>query len=437
MPLAVVLDDVQWASPALWESIQAFAQGLLQQGGLLLLIYRRPEIEHTFGWEVMQTWDRAGLLRMLSLNPLNLDEVDAVCQGHTHIHPDEAHALTGGNPFLMSEWLAEPVIEPPMQRYRTVTAQRLQALAAPARMALEGAAVLGENIPYRLWADVADAAPLALAALSEKLAAQRWLQPSAAGYAFAHDLVRQTVYDDIEPGRRRALHAQAAQAYQAREPDNARSRAFHFDRAGLEAEAAAAHRQSGEQDLARFAFREAQTALHRALVLMPNAITHKRIQTALALAQACENTGDREHQQSALAEALAGARHLQDEALLLQVLLVSGYALEQTGQFDAAEAHLTEALALAPNCKTTPTRRMPFFCWAIVVFSVASGPQPRRGLRKRWRWPRRTPTPLWKGGRCVGWRWQRGRWARRTSRCSGLRKPSPCIARPTTAGARW
>jgi tetratricopeptide (TPR) repeat protein len=155
------------------------------------------------------------------------------------------------------------------------------------------------------------------------------------------------VYAEIAPSRCRTLHLRAAQALALREPDNARSRAFHFDEAGREDEAATAYCQAGEQDLARYAFQDAQAALARALALMPSVPTPTRLRAALALAETCESTGDRTQQQAALREALAGARHLKDDALLLQTLLVSGYALEQMGEYDQAQSQLTEALALA------------------------------------------------------------------------------------------
>jgi len=347
-PLMLVLDDVQWASPALWDSLQAFAQGLAQQGGLLLLIYRRPEIEHTHGWEVLQTWDRAGQLQTISLEPLSLNEVAQWLSKAISIPSNEVHAITGGNPFLINEWLAEPLSgQKPAYRHRTTTAQRLAALAPEAHHALVCAAVLGENIPFRLWVRVTDLEPLTLAGISETLVAHRWLKASAMGHEFAHDLVRQAVYAAMTPAQRRKLHGRAGREVQVHEPDNARSRAFHFDRAGLSEDAAHAYQQAGEQALARFAFRDAQAALQRALVLMPATPTPERIQTALTLAQACETTGDRAAQAPALNEVLNGARQMNTPALLLQALLVSGYAADQIGQFDTAQSQLTEALALA------------------------------------------------------------------------------------------
>jgi len=344
-PLVLALDDLQWADPALWKSLDMLAQSLARCGALVVVNYRRPEIEDTPGWEVVQAWDRAGLLHTISLQPLTIEEVaQLVGDGHP-ADPAEVHAWTGGNPFYLGEWLAAPESNKPTRQ--NTTAHRMQTLSPTARLAIESACILGENIPYRLWTEISDMPPLTLAGLSDDLVTHRWLQPSTSGYAFAHELIRSAVYHEIEPARRRDLHERAAHAYQAFEPDNLRARAFHLDHAGHSPEAAKAYRLAGEQDLKRFAYREAQTAFDRALNLLPQSSTVERIEVALLLAMACNVTGDRLRQHPALNEALEGAHQLGNEALMLQALLAMGRASSRMGHNQEAESRLTAALTLA------------------------------------------------------------------------------------------
>jgi DNA-binding SARP family transcriptional activator len=344
-PLVLALDDVQWASPALWECLVALAQGLVSAGGLLLLAYRRPGIEGTSGWDKLRAWDRDALLRTLLLPPLAVEEVAQLLGDDAPADAAEVHGLTGGSPLLIGEWLAEPTRE--RRALRDTVRRRLRELPDGSRAALECAAVLGQSVPYRLWAELVALPALALPGISEELAARRWLQPSAAGYSFAHELIREAVYDAAEPSRRRELHRRAAHAYRALEADNARAQAFHFDRADLREEAAHAYRQAGAQDIARFAFHEAQDALDRALALLPPDSTLERVKTALDLARTCENTGDRAREQAALEEALAGALSEEHEFYLLRTRLLWGSFATHTGQVGEAEKQLTEALALA------------------------------------------------------------------------------------------
>ena len=343
--MVLILDDLQWADHTLWESLLALARGLIRGGALLLLSYRRPEIEETSGWDILQEWDHSGRLKVISLQPLSLNEVTQLVSDRLPASPAEVLALTSGNPFLISQWLAEPGLGQSSQPFSV--ARRLPGLPTTARSALEYATVLGDQFPYRLWLEVSELAPLALAGLSDELTAKQWLVHSATGYAFAHDLIRQAIYQEIQPDHRTDIHARAAHAYQKIAPDNYRSRAYHLDLAGLGLEAARIYRKAGEQDLARFAFSEAQQAFDRALTLLPSGPTEERIETALALGRACETTGDRVRQIPALEEALGGARLIGHESMLFQALFAMGRATGQKSQFGEASVYLTEALNLA------------------------------------------------------------------------------------------
>lgn len=343
-PILLILDDVHWATPVLWEALRMFVKGFVWRGGLVVLAYRRLEIEKLAGWEILQSWDRDGILKTISLEPLRVEDVAQLVPG-TDIDPSEIHSWTGGNPFFIHEWLAEPEQKRPVSR--AAISLRLQAISPAARAALESAAVLGESIPYQLWAEVAGLPPITLAALTDELTAGHWLQPSVTGYAFLHDLIHTAVYQAIEPDRRQTLHERAARAYEQFEPENARSLAFHLDRAELHTEAPAAYRRAGEQDLARFAYREAQTDLERALELMPQALTLERMETMLSLARALDVLGERTKQLLLLKDILSGAEQLRQKPLRLRTLLALGRAKNQTNQYVDAEKHLLAALELA------------------------------------------------------------------------------------------
>jgi DNA-binding SARP family transcriptional activator len=346
-PLVLALDDLHWANPALWKSLEVFAQGLARSGALLIAIYRRPDIQQTPGWEVVQSWDRIGILKTITLQPLSVEEVAQLIQDAHQPDPVELHALTGGNPFYIHEWLAAP--QSNQSTSKNSIANRLQTLSPTARLALESASVLGENVSYRFWTELTGMSSLSLSTLSDELAAQHWLQPSAAGYAFEHDLIRTVVYREIEPVHRIALHERAANVYLNLEPDNLRSRAYHLDQAGLVKEAASAYWLAGEQDLTRFAFREAQNALDRALTLMPADIIDERFEIAIALAAVCDATGDRTRQKSALDEALSNARD--SDPHRLQALLEGAHFAIHTGQVAEAERQAEAALALARHLR--------------------------------------------------------------------------------------
>jgi tetratricopeptide (TPR) repeat protein len=110
-------------------------------------------------------------------------------------------------------------------------------------------------------------------------------------------------------------------------------------------EAARAYRLAGEQDLMRFALREAQAALDRALMLLPADDSIERTEIAIALAEACDATGDRIRQKSALEEALTSAKD--SDAHRLQILLEGARFHIHIGQVAEAEKLAEDALRLA------------------------------------------------------------------------------------------
>lgn len=342
-PHVLILDDLHWADAALWELLDALVPQMSNASLLLILAYRRSEIERNLGWEVLQRWDRAGYLKTITLGPLDVQDVAQLLPEAERAEAGRVFALTGGNPFYITEYLSREG----RALGKDFIGARLGMLSTAARAALEAAAVLGEQVAFRLWSAVAQESPLTLATVSEELTDRYFLQPTAAGYAFVHDVLRNAVYDSIEPARRRLLHSRAADALATLAPENWRARAFQLERARRKIEAIAAYRQVGAQESERFAFREAQEAFTRALTLLPVAPSVERVEIALAFAQTCDILGERERAQAALDAARRGAQALQHDLLTLQALLASGRLAARQGRIGEAAAWLDEAMALA------------------------------------------------------------------------------------------
>lgn len=341
----LVLEDLHWADPVLWESLRSFAAGFAKYGGLLMLSSRK--VAEPPAVEILQAWQGDGLLKSISLDPFSVDEVTQLIGASESIDASEVRAWSGGNPFFIMEWLAKPELKRPSNQ--NAISIRLQTLSPIAKSALEYASVLGETFSYPLWAAVTGIPNLVLADLGDELTVLQWLQPSAQGYSFTHELIRAAVYDEVETSRRRDMHERAAQALSTLDAENVRTRAYHLDQAGLSADAANAYRLAGEQDMSHFAFREAQKDFERALELSPETETIERVEIALALARVSHVTGDRERQESALKVALAGAA--KSDSLLLQARLLAGGLASHTGRSTEAKRQIESALALAKKLK--------------------------------------------------------------------------------------
>ncbi len=345
-PHLLILDDLQWAEPALWSALDALKPVVERNRLMILIAYRRPEIEHNPGWELLQQWEREGYLQALTLQPLQESDTARLLPPELQSRAQEVLAATAGSPFFIREMLIALNEGQPFQPTGTLLA-RLARLPAAARQALEVAAVVGQQVPYHLWAATVGLTPPELAEIGEHLENRYFLQSNQAGYTFSHDLVLSAVYAGIEPARCRQLHLQVAGNLAGFDPANFRARAFHLDRAGAAGEASLLYRQAGEQDLASFAFKEAQQSFERSLALMSQETRPERVKTLLALAQVCHVTGDQARRQSALEEALQGATALASDVLATEALLLLGQSAAQTGQVELAEQYLDRARTTA------------------------------------------------------------------------------------------
>ena len=209
----VIFEDAHWADPGSLAALE-FLAGVVSGQGLMLLVTAR---DATVPLPIS-----AGV-RRLPLAGLDRDATAALVR---HIvgpeaSPDyiaEVHRRTGGNPFFTSEVARLQLSRgtptgaiPP--GVRQVLEHRLARLPQESFDLLQVASVVGS--PHiGVLAGVTRAPEADVAALL--------VEPAAAGVivagAFAHDLMRETLYLGIGPNRRAALHRQVAEHLQGGGP---------------------------------------------------------------------------------------------------------------------------------------------------------------------------------------------------------------------------
>jgi DNA-binding SARP family transcriptional activator len=337
--VVLAFDDVHWASASTWDHLDALADSFVPAGGLLIVAYRRPEIESTDGWKVLQGWDQRGLATIVALAPLQVDDVATLLGVDSKDDAEDVLALTGGVPFYITQGLPE-------RDWHTGSSGRFDALATEHRRALESATVLGENVPFRVWAALLGTSPLELAAVGDRLVADRWLTASAEGYAFTHDLVRTAIEDAMSPAMRAALHARAAVVIAELDPENWPARAYHLDHADQAVAAAHAYRRAGRVLWAQLAVADARKAWLRALELLPKRDRRERMEIALDCATASDRGGGPTPPE-VFTEAIDVARALGDDEALLRALLLAGALHWMAGDGASGLRWLAEAEPLA------------------------------------------------------------------------------------------
>ncbi|HUK70390.1 MAG TPA: AAA family ATPase [Streptosporangiaceae bacterium] len=220
-----VIDDLQWADGPSARAL-LFAVRRLQADRMLLVVSARTgELSRLGdGWQRFLAGDhRAGRVRLGGLEPADVVALGRAL-GAGELSRRAANRLledTGGNPLYCRAVLEEfgvdgldrlgGVLGVP-RSLAGVVLLRLSSLSPAARELVVAAAVLGGPCL------VAAAAALAgltdpLPALGEAVAAGILVeQPggAAAGIGFSHMLVQRAVYGDLNPARRRRLHARAA-----------------------------------------------------------------------------------------------------------------------------------------------------------------------------------------------------------------------------------
>jgi DNA-binding CsgD family transcriptional regulator len=205
-PAILVVEDIHWADEATLDLLKYLARRIQQTATLLILTHRddEPDKDHPLRQLVGDLPARD--VTRLRLLPLSEAAVAALAQS-VHRPAGRLYAITGGNPFFLTETLAYDAPGAPMSVADAVLA-RVTRRSPAARRLLDLVAVAPNRIER--WAIEAAGAGN-VEALDECLAAQM-LRLDGQTVAFRHELARQAVEGALSPARRQALHAMILRA---------------------------------------------------------------------------------------------------------------------------------------------------------------------------------------------------------------------------------
>jgi DNA-binding CsgD family transcriptional regulator len=224
-PVAVVVDDVQWADrPSLLALL--FALRRLQADRVLGILATRDEgADLPEGLRRLFTGERGVALRLRGLDATELQELAAgiIAECLPVELAEQLRDHSGGNPLHVRALLEELPLERlrratdvPLPSPRSFSVQVLSRLAgcpAATRRLVVAASVLGLQCPLRLaqrLAEIEDPLTALEGAMSARLLEPRDLE-SEHDIAFPHALTRAAVYHDIGPAHRAVLHLRAAE----------------------------------------------------------------------------------------------------------------------------------------------------------------------------------------------------------------------------------
>ncbi|GAA2409291.1 hypothetical protein GCM10010191_17330 [Actinomadura vinacea] len=346
-PVVVVLDDLHWADAASVRLLEFAARHTWFERLLLIGAYRDVEVEgagHPLGPQLAAL---AGKATTVTLTGLGRAEVGRLMSRTVGRDPDpelvaEVHRRTGGNPFFVEQtarlWHGGGSVTAIAPGVRDAVQRRLSLLAPPVERMLTAAAVLGREFHRRVLAATAEIpVPHVDRLLDQALAARLVTALGAGRFAFAHDLVRETLYGALDEDAAGDAHAAVVRALDrspalagrilpAESARHARLAGDRIDamRAVELLKAAADHASS------RLSVEEALQHLRHALEILPPGRLRERILITVELGRALHYDNVSDAAWRAFEQATALARELDDPELLARVAL----ALYRYGRLD-------------------------------------------------------------------------------------------------------
>jgi tetratricopeptide (TPR) repeat protein len=360
-PLVVVLDDLHWADPSTLAFLNFVAREVRDTRVMVIGTYREAK-----------TGPDHPLLRLphhvrrLTLAGLSPSETGALIAATTGGNPDPhlvetTHRRTGGNPFYIREIarLLDRSEQAIPSTVREAVKAGLTMLSAETVGVLSAASVAGPEFEAGVMARVIGSDPTAVRAILDEAVASGVVlekQRLVGGYAFAHDLVRETLFDELGPAARAELHGSIGEAIEASAGPKLDSRlaelAHHFVQGRPEDRAKAVEYsiRAGRRALEQMLYAEAVEHLDRAVDVAED--SDRRPDLLILLGDAAVRAGQWPRATGAYVAAAEMARRLgRPEELARAALgLGSGLGGFEVRLFDQRQLDLLEeALQALPD----------------------------------------------------------------------------------------
>jgi len=246
--LLVFVDDVHWADQGTLSLLHYLLRHLRNDRVLFLVAYREIELDraHPLAGALVE-WNRERLGTRIALSRLTRADTGnllATLFGVANVSDDFAEALyreTEGNPFFVEEVIKSLIEQGEIYRdgdrwgrkethelaipqsVKEAIGRRLNRLSEPTVEALRTAAALGKIFAFRELAAVSAAGEDALLDALDEATAAQLIRANSGGpgassaggddnFAFTHDKIREVLYEELNPIRRRRLHQRIGEA---------------------------------------------------------------------------------------------------------------------------------------------------------------------------------------------------------------------------------
>ncbi|HEY8766096.1 MAG TPA: AAA family ATPase, partial [Dehalococcoidia bacterium] len=252
-PLLLFLDDLHWADGATLLLLGHLARRLPEGPLLAVGTYRNVEVEAQHPLAILLAeMNRQRMGSSITLRPFAREEASALAAAALGRAPaphvaDALFAATEGNAFFTEELVrhlqeqGRDLTDPGAavndwnipEGVRQVISRRLAQLGVEANRLLAYSSVLGRDLSVPKVAAVTGGDEERVLDLLDEAVASHVLRAGPEGYAFAHSLIRDTLYQGLAPPRRRQLHRRVGEVLEALygqdpEPEHLAELAHHF-----------------------------------------------------------------------------------------------------------------------------------------------------------------------------------------------------------------
>ncbi|MFO0991849.1 MAG: AAA family ATPase [Hyphomicrobiales bacterium] len=198
-PTVLVFEDIHWADVATLDLLKYLGRRIRSAPVLMILTYRDDEIDARHAlWSVLGNLP-ADATRRVHLEPLSETAVARLAQAAGQ-PVGRIHGQTGGNPFYVTEMLANPSARIPAT-VREAALARAVRLSPGARAVLELCSVVPNRIEFWLLDE-----PFPSTLLDECIATGLMMLRNGA-VMFRHELAREAVESTLPPHRLQLMHA--------------------------------------------------------------------------------------------------------------------------------------------------------------------------------------------------------------------------------------
>lgn len=254
-------DDLHWGDRGTLWLLSHLLRQLREEQVLIVGAYRETELDRTHPLaEVLVDWNRERLVTRIALRRFDAAETSAqlgalLGESVSADFGEAVHRETEGNPFFVEEVLKSLVEQGSVRResgrwkrcevgqlvlpqsVKEAIGSRLNRISQESNEVLRAAAVLGKTFTFEeLMATTGDKQEDAtLDALDEAVGAQLITVVSGDSFTFTHDKIREVLYEELNPIRRRRLHRHAAEGLERNREtshDAIEKLAHHYIQAG-------------------------------------------------------------------------------------------------------------------------------------------------------------------------------------------------------------